>query len=498
MKKLCSRLALGWKGLLRKFRQPRWRHGRLGMLLLASFIAVCVLVNIGVQSLENEYGWRRDLSFNAYASTGEETAEILSRLEFPVELYLLYQNGEADSQLLEILNRYGILSDFITVKPTDIAKNPGILSRFQGDNDSELAAGSIIVNCEAQGRYRVLSLFDFVSQSYNMEQGNFEWTGMAYEKKLTEAIVYVAQQEIPVIGVLQGHGELSMGMLENLTSFWLSNNYDSREVNLLAGDTLDDVDLLLMAGLQKDLNDGELQAINEFALGGGSLFVMRNYTDPGQLPNYFSLLNNYGVKPLQGVVIAGEEDAGSYFGERIFLVPAMCELDMTLPLISSKMDALLLAGACAFETPPEAGEGDPSLTTATVLKTGKNAFIRDSFDENTSIERRETDATGEWSLALYGHRMHSTGNISRMFAIGNSSLFTDEYMYQSTFNEEFITQVMSELLPQKSSSLDIMASTAFHPGLTAGSQTLGIALMVAVPMLVLVAALCVLLPRKNR
>ena len=41
----------------------------------------------------------------------------------------------------------------------------------------------------------------------------------------------------------------------------------------------------------------------------------RDYTDPiVGMPNYFSLLKSYGVVPLPGVVVAGEEDVGSYYG----------------------------------------------------------------------------------------------------------------------------------------------------------------------------------------
>ncbi|MEG0995938.1 MAG: Gldg family protein [Clostridia bacterium] len=480
----------------RRFLQPKWRHGRLSALLMAAFIAACVLVNVGVKALEDEYGWRRDYSFNGYATTGEETRETLSRLDKDVELYLLYQGGAEDAQVLQVLTRYTVLSERVTVIPTDIAKNPGILSRFQGNLDTAVEADSVVVNCPATGRYKVLSYQNFLEQGYNIEQGAFEVQGLAYEKQLTEAILYVTQDTIPTIGLLQGHGELDVDTLQNLTAFLKSNNYDSTARDLLAGDTLEGIDLLLIADPQKDLTEGETAAIASFAQNGGSLFVIRDYTDPiDSMPNYLSLLRSYGVVPLPGVVVAGEQDVGSYYGERIYLLPYMCELDMTLPLTSAGLDVLLLAGACAFEPPPEP---DHSLTVATVLKTGPHAYLRDPSDGQSTIDKQPGDLEGELSLALYAHRMHANGNVSRMFAIGNSTLFTDEYIYQRTFNEEFIMQLMGELLPQKSVSLSIMASTAFRPALTAGSQTMGIALLIALPLLVLIVALCVLLPRKNR
>jgi hypothetical protein len=118
--------------------QPKWRHGSLGTLLMLLGIVVAVLINVALQSAEDTYGLSRDMSFNHYATTGETTKVAISQLENDVELYLLYQNGEENSQLLEVLQRYGVLSDRVTVLPTDINRNPGILTRFTGDLDTLL------------------------------------------------------------------------------------------------------------------------------------------------------------------------------------------------------------------------------------------------------------------------------------------------------------------------------------------------------------------------
>lgn len=484
------------RSVFARFREPKWRHGKLGALLTASFLLICVLLNIGVSTLEEEYGWRRDMSFNGYATTSEETQATLDRVTKPVELYLLYQSGQEDVQVLQVLNRYKVMCDYITVLPTDIAKNPGILTRFTGDEDSSIAADTVVVSCPDTGRYKALSYNDFLASGYNVDSGAFELEGLAYEKKLTEAIVYVSRDEIPTVGLLQGHGELTMDTLQNLVSYFQRNNFDSRTINLLNGDTLEGVDILLIAGPQKDLSDGEIETVSAFAQNDGSLFVMRDYTDPlDGMPNYMALLRSYGVIPLPGVAVAGEEETESYYGEQLYLLPYMAELDMTLPLISSGYDILLMPAACAFEAP---AAGDQSLTVETVLKTGSQAYLRSLSDGVDSIEKQAGDREGELTLALYARRMHSSGNISRMFAIGNSAMFIDEYIYQSTFNEEFITAIMKELAPESGISLDIMAASAFRPALTAGSQTLGVVLLVLLPMLTIILALCVLLPRNNR
>ena len=252
------------------------------------------------------------------------------------------------------------------------------------------------------------------------------------------------------------------------------------------------VALLLIASPQKDFSDAELEKINEFAKEGGSLFITRDYTDPlDSMPNYLSLLRSYGVTPLSGIVA----DPGAYHENPLAIVPYMEELDMTQSLISGGMDVLLMPAACAFETP---GEPDHSLTTGTVLKTSEQAYLRDLSGGIDSVEQQPGDRSGELSVALYAHRMHANGNISRLFIAGSSGMFTEEYVYQRTYVQQFVLMLMGQLFTDKIVTLDIMASAAVRPALTVGSQTVGTALIIAVPLLVLTAGLCVLLPRRNR
>jgi len=484
-----------FKQFLQVLRKPKWRFGAYSALVMIILIAIGVLLNIGIDSLETTYGWRLDLSFNGYTATGEETQEVLDTMTEPVTLYLLYSSGDMDSQLYEVLLKYQQLSDLITVKAIDLVKNPNFVSLFEGDLQSSVEANSVVVSCETTGNYKILNYEDFITWGYNIETGEIEAEGLAYEKNVTEAIVYVSQEDVPVIGISQGHGELTTDTLENLIEFLQSNSYDVVTVDLLSGDTLDGIDLLLIADPYKDFTTGEIEAMKAFAQSGGSFFVIRDYTDPLDMENYQSLLRSYGVVPLAGVVVASEEDTGSYYGERIYLLPYFNSLDMTVPLIESGMDVLLLVGTCAFEPPDQT---DASLSAVTVLKSGENAYLRDPETGDGSIEYQEGDLQGELTLAILAARMHSDGTISRMFAIGNSTVFTDEYIYQRTYNEEFIMQLMSELLPQKTVSLDIIAKTALHPGLTVQGTGPAIALLAALPALIFLLALYVLLPRKNR
>ena len=160
--------------------------------------------------------------------------------------------------------------------------------------------------------------------------------------------------------------------MKTLIDFLQANSYDVQTVNLLAGDTLDDVDLLIIADPYKDFAPGEIETLKAFAQRGGSFFTIRDYTAPLDLVNYQSLLEKLRRHSAARYRGRREEDSGSYYGERIYLRPYFNNMDMTLPLINSGMDVLLLVGASAFETPD--AQTDQSLSAATVLKSGPNAL----------------------------------------------------------------------------------------------------------------------------
>lgn len=474
--------------------KPGAKRRQAVLLLTAACIAAVVLLNIGISALENSLGLKTDLSFNRYATVTQVTDRVLQNLEHPVEAYLLYLSGSVDAYLDRLLSNYALKTDRLHYQSVDILKNPGILSRYQTADGKTPAADSVIISCPSTGRYQILDYSDFIHQGYEPESGTFSPDGYEYEKQLTQAIAAVSENRPTVIGILQGHSEYSPEDLDIFVTLLENNHKTVKSINLLGGDSLSELQLLLIAAPQKDLSDMELQQIAEWAREGGNLMIWRDYSDPMDLPNYRSLLQSYGVVPLSGIVVAGEQDSGSYYQEPIALLPYMESLDLTLKLKTAQMDILLLPGACGFEVPTE---GSTSLSTGVVLKTGPNAYNRDFSDGYDGIEKQPGDHTGEIPLALYAHRMYANGNTSRLFAIGCGAMFTQEYIYQRTFLEEFVMTLLGELAPDRISRLDIPVTAAVRPALKVGSETAATVLIIVMPVSVLTVALLVLLRRRR-
>ena len=467
---------------------------RLTPVLLALALSV---MNIGGQALEKRNGWRVDLSFNGITTQSRETEIILDALDKPVHIWALFRKGNEDAPLLELLDRYAARNHLITWEQADPGLNPALTARFSTDSVTP-ASDSLIVYCEETERWRVLGPEDYVAVGMNEETGEYSAEGWTYERSLTSALNYVTRERIPGVVILQGHGELDGTSTQHFTELLEANQYEVTWASL--SDPAwepDPQDLLVFFSPMRDLTDEEMKKTTVFAGQGGSFLFTCDYTDRVTgMPNYSALLRSYGFQPLDGLVIADKNEPATYYnGSRIQLLPEMCSTDITMDLIASGADTILLPGSRALEMPQE---GDRNLTLMTVLQSGETAYRKVMTDSVTSLDRAEDDPEGPFALALEARRVTAEGYLSRAFVIGCSAALTEQTLYAMTDVQQLIIRVMEFLLDTGASDLNIMSKTAVRPALGPGSVALGSVLTAALPAAVLLAALLVLWPRKNR
>ncbi len=477
-------------------RDPHFRYGSVSTVLLCLCLAVLIALNALFTTLEKRNGWRVDYSFNAVATHSKSTLEVLEALPHPVHIYAMYEYGNEDLQLFELLNRYSAASSLITWEQAPISLNPGLLTRFAGaTTDNTVTEDSLIVYCAQTNRFRVLSATDFLTLSIDYDSGSYQIANLTYESSITSAIAYVTQEKIPVVYIVQGHEELDANSSAALETLLLDNHYDVRYTTL-ASMSLTADDLLVFLSPVHDLTDQELAIITDFTAQGGSLLFTCDYADPiASMPNYQALLRAYGFLPLEGVVVEDKSNTGAYFqGNRTVLLPQMKPTDVTFDMLLDGTTTLILSGARAFQLPDEA---DASLVVAPMLQTSDSAHLRSLNSTSTSLERQEGDLTGPFALALEAYRFSGTGDVSRAVMIGSSALVTSEYYYAMSHAQEFIIRTMEYLVDSTASSLHIMARSAVRPALSANALTLGSILLVALPLSILGAALIILYPRRH-
>ena len=487
----------------RKEKKPdlkrRLREGGLATGLVCVLAALLLALNLLFTTLEERNAWRVDYSFNALTTYSETTAQVLAGLTHPVHIYALYSRGDEDQPLLELLNRYAAASPLVTWEQTDISLNPGLLTKFRSStSDESLTNDSVVVWCEETGRWRILSALDFVSLSYDTEQGVYQYAGLTYESSLTSAISYVTKETVPRILILQGHGELDEDGTAAFADLLASNHYDVYYYTLNTTETeLSPDDLLVILSPVRDFTDSELSQLTAFTESGGSILFTCDYTDPvDSMPNYASLLRSYGFLPQTGVAVASSDESSSYYnGNRTYLIPRMQTTDITADLVQAGDTFLILAASRAFSMPESS---DRYLNTEAVLTTTENAYLRDFSSGSMSLSKQDGDPAGTFALALLAQRMSATGEVSNAFILGCSTLLTSQEEYAMTVSQEFILRTVEFLLGEEQSDLSLMARSAVRPALSASSTALGTAVIVALPLLVLGAAVLVLLSRRHR
>lgn len=468
-----------------------------GFSVLLSVCAALVFLGVSAlaDGLEKKYALTADLSFNAATTLSDTTKNVLSSLEKPVHVYMLVPEEGPNETLLSLLERYAAATEKLTWSRESIRKNPVLLTRFKdvlGEN--EVTSDCLIVSCPETGRARVLTEDDYYVFSYNAETGFFNEAGYTYEKSLTEAVLYVSQEELPTVQLLSGHGEFSGADIAEMEDTLVSANYLLKTVNLSAGDALDASAPLMILCPRYDLSDAELAQIMAFAGAGGDLFIVTEYTDPDGLENLNALLRAYGAEIRPGLVIATEDDPGSYYADTpVWLVPYMQECEATLPLLTAGKDILLLAGARAFSLPEK---NDTDLMVYSVLETGK-AYIRSLTDGTNDSSQQPNDPVGYFPLAVWTDKVLPDGTVSHAFICGNLTVFTDYWTIRNTDSTAFLLQMLRSLQGRDPVNLDILPINALRDGLRLNDLTPAVIVTVMIPLLVVVFALMVLLPRRN-
>lgn len=474
---------------MKKLQIPkRWRYGTAAAVLLAAALGVLLALNVLVTRLEEKNGWRTDMSWNALTTYGEDTRKVLDELTVPVHIYAVYQE---DAYLLALLDRYAANCPHFTWEKTDLALNPGLVSRFRAaTSEDSIAADSLVFHCETTGRYKVVPYAQMLRYTYD-EEGNMVYEGLQYERIISSAITYVTAAEIPRVMILQGHGELDAGMTVLLADLLDRSFHDVYYFTLNAeGIRLDPKDLLLILSPERDLSDAELAQISDFAEAGGSMLLTCDFSDPVErMPNWAALMRNYGFLPeaTGTVVCAAEDEPGTYYDRyRYMLLPRLLSTKASEALVTNGTSSLLFPAARGFAIPELA---DSYRATDVLLSSTAASTLMEMDADLTGTPVKGSG--GPYALGLVSERITERGEQTKVAILGSSAVLTEEWIWARTDTEAFIYSLVRWLRPGDT-DLMIDARSAVRPQLTVGSLGVGTLVIFILPVLAAAAALLVL------
>lgn len=362
------------------------RGGSYSLVLTAAVLAVLIVVNLFTAALPATMT-KIDISSSKLYSITSNTKVVVNGLQQDVTIYWIVQADEENDVLENLLSKYESLSSHISV----VKKNPDVYPTFTEQyTDEDVPNNSLIV--ESGERYRYISSADIFEKEFDYYSYSYVTTGFDGEGAITSAIDYVVTEELPLLYVLEGHGEESLP--ETFAASIEKDNIETQSLSLLTVDAIpEDADALLLYAPQSDISEDEAEMLAEYVEDGGKLMILSGPVEDDPMTNLNSLLADYGVTVSEGIVIEG--DRSHYLsGYPFSLIPDLESADITDPLIEDRYYVIL---------PITQGLRVGSTANGTVtslLTTSDDAFSKVAGYALDTYEREDGDLDGPFSLAV--------------------------------------------------------------------------------------------------
>ena len=403
-----------------------FKEGSYSLVITVVVLAILVVINVFVSVLPKNYT-RYDISSANLYSITSNTKVVVNALDQDVTIYWIVQNDEEDSIIENLLSKYEGLSSHIKVEK----KNPDTYPTFcEKYTDETVANNSLIVECNDKYRYIAYDEIYLTDIDYTTYSYVYSFDG---EGAITSAIDYVVSEEQPVIYQLEGHGESELS--SDFSNQIEKENMEIKTLSLLNEDEIpEDADCILIYAPSTDISKEEADILSEYTENGGKLMVMAGPTEDGTLTNLYSLLSDYDISVVDGIVV--EEDRDSYaFQQPYVLLPNMQSSEITDSLISEKYNVVV---------PISQGlqVGNDSHVT-TLLTTSDTAFSKIDGYDLTTYEKEENDIDGSFALSV----LINTDHNGQIFWVSSSYLLDDSYnAYSSGANLDFAMNGLASLL----------------------------------------------------
>lgn len=453
------------------------RSTQAGTNAVISTLAVVVILGL-INVLAVRYVQRIDLTENQIFTLAPQTQEVLENLDQPVNVWVFWDSDTPPNGLdQELLDNYRRESDQFSYDYVDPQVELNLAREFGVQSLGE-------VYLEMGDSRRLL-------QNVSPQQ-------RLSERQLTNAIVQGTSDRQPVAYFVQGHGERPLepgqGGLSEAVSLLEGENYQVEMLNLAeAGSVPDDASVVILAGPERELLEGEVEALQAYLLSKSGLMLL---VDPDKDPGLTPLLDDWGVQLSDLLVIDpngqalglgfttplvqtyGDHPITQEFGSGISFYPESQVVELepeppadveTAPLIITNEQTqaavipesgdieldpevdiqgpLVLGVALDRPVEPEPVEPEPVEPEPVEAEPDAEGDAAETPDEDTSDAEADADSPDEESPEAENPE-------ARLVVIGNSSFIINGLVSQQLNGDVFLNSV-SWLSQQDDQSLAI-------------------------------------------
>lgn len=463
----------------------RFRAGSYSVFAAAIVIAIAIMANLMVSSLPSTTT-KLDLTSQSLFSLSDQSKRIAASLDKDVTMYLICNNGNEDTTIYRLMERYAAQSDHITVQIMDPNQQPTFLDAYDLEV-SWLYENSVLVDCA--GRYRLVSYTDIYVTDYEMDYYSYSYnttTTFDGENALTNALHYVSSDDLPKVYTLTGHGEAELST--SVTDMLAQDNFESESLSLLSMDAVPaDAAAVIINAPSTDLGEDEADVLITYLQGGGSVALMTDYMDADDMPNLKRVTAAMGLTTDTGIVIEGNARMRlSRYPH--YLLPTVADHDVTEAINEAGYYIMVPLAQPIVDTE------DATADVTWLLTTSDSAYAKQAGLKMTATDKEDGDTDGPFHVGAI------VENGGKLFWVTSSALL-DSYVDNAVSggNSNLFMNVLNWMGGQEE-SISIRAKSLDTEGLTItdSESTLWTIVMIGVIPLTLVALGLIIWMRRKR
>lgn len=285
----------------------KWLVNRVKVLLIVAILIVAyIAINLTVEQLDLP---EIDVTANKIYSLTDASKEAIQKVNQDVKIYAY--GFEEDSSLIKFLKKYHDINEKITYEILTEESN------LQMVKENDLQEGYYILILESGDSKKVIDAStDFQSFDYTTYQ-----TIDTTEQTITNSILALTEENKPNAYFVTGHGEYSLDEIQVLSSYLSNEAFVVNTLNIATQNAIpDDCNILAILSPDSDLLDSEVGIIKDYINKGGKIYFSTDVmSETVSMPNFQSILDEYGVSIKNGYILEYGEDKGLSNSPNIFM-----------------------------------------------------------------------------------------------------------------------------------------------------------------------------------
>lgn len=396
--------------------KKRWLiSGTNTLLLIAILVAIVILINSVVQSLELT---PIDCTSNKEYTLTKESKERVSKIQNDVNIYFVGYEDSATQ--VSLAKQYNKANNKLNIEVIDTNQRTDIASKYNVTNDSK----AIIVENGEKSK----TLYSDDLYTYDSSYQTIDLT----EEKITSAILNVTSEKIANVYFLSGYSDYSLdysGGMYYLSSYLKDEvlNYQTLDM-LIKGSIPDDCDTLVITTPNKDFDELTTNEITKYINNGGKiLWLNSSYAESKDLPNVNKILALYGIEPFEVGYIYETDSSRKALGYESCIVEDLGSTD-----IAKKLTDVVLLNATKINV--NTGElSNLNVEQQVIISTPSTSYFRKNISNTSSSS--DMDEQGGFTVGgIYTKKISSETEEkeSKLVIFGDNNFISDIQLTSQT------------------------------------------------------------------